>query len=84
MTAVLEHETLTQMDDETRVRLGQAAAAYKAAPRTLRDEIFASADKGDRAADIVKAIDYAYTYDYVARLVRERRSPRKADEPAGE
>jgi len=77
MTVVLEHATLTGVDDETRRELEQAAAEYEAAPKRLRAAIFAAADKGDKPADIVKAIGYVYTYDYVARLVRERRGPSK-------
>lgn len=85
MTAVLEHETLAQMDAKTRERLEQAAQTYRDAPANLKAEILASGEKGDRPADIVKAIGHVYTYDYVARLVRDDRERRKksgSEQPA--
>lgn len=77
MTALLDRETLTGVDDETRQELEAAARAYEQAPANLKDAIRAAARKGDRPADIVKAIGHVYTYDYVARLVREVRGPSK-------
>jgi hypothetical protein len=76
VTIALEPATLTGVDEETRDALSAAAAAYKQAPAALKAAIRAAADKGDRPADIVKAIGHVWTYDYVARLVREhRRNP---------
>ena len=74
---MLEHETLAAMDEETRAKLATAAKAYRDAPADLRAAIIESGRNGDRPADIVKAIDYAFTYDYVARLVRQDRGPSK-------
>lgn len=73
MTVVQEHETLTRVDDETRQELEAAADAYVQSPATLKAAIVAAARKGERPADIVRAIRHVYTYDYVARLVREDR-----------
>ena len=73
MTTVQEHATLTRMDDETRQGLEQAARAYERAPAELKAKILAAGRKGDKPAAIVKAIGHVYTYDYVARLVREDR-----------
>ncbi len=73
MTTLLEDATLTGMDEETQRELAAAADAYEEAPARLRRAILAAAEKGERPADIVRAIRHTYTYDYVARLVREDR-----------
>lgn len=74
MTAVLEEDaTLTRVDDAMKKALEDAADAYKQAPARLRDEIIAAARAGQKPAAIVRVIRYVYTYDYVARLVREDR-----------
>lgn len=56
-----------------RERLEQAGRTYREAPAELRAVILASGRAGDKPADIQKAIGHVYTYDYVARLVREDR-----------
>lgn len=61
------------MDEETRQALADAGQAYKEAPAQLRAAVLAAADKGEKPADIQRAIGYVWTYDYVARLVREHR-----------
>jgi len=78
---VQDRETLAGMDELTRKGLEAAASAYQEAPAKLRAVILAAGRKGDRPADIVKAIGHVYTYDYVARLVRE---DRKRNSPAAE
>ena len=78
VTAVLdERATLAGVDDQTRQKLADAAQAYEQAPARLRAAILAAADAGERPAAIARAIGYVYTYEYVARLVREHR--RSAD-----
>lgn len=77
MTVMMDRETLTDMDDETRDKLTAAARAYLDAPANLRAAIIDAGRLGDRPADIVKAINYAFTYDYVARLIRQDRGPSK-------
>jgi hypothetical protein len=77
---MLEHETLTRVDDDTRRELTEAAAAYVQAPVRLREAIVNAGRAGERPADIVKAIGHAMTYDYVARLVREDRAQREVRE----
>lgn len=54
--------------------LKEAADAYVAAPVRLRRAILKAAACGEKPAAITKAIGHVYTYDYVARLVREARS----------
>lgn len=76
VTVVLERETLTGMDAETRDELGAVADAYLSAPGNLKAAIVKAGRKGDKPADIHRAIKYAYTYDYVAELVREDRKRR--------
>lgn len=71
---MLEHETLTAMDDERRAKLAAAAKAYVEAPANLRAVIAEAGIAGDKPAEITKAISYALTYDYVARLVREAKA----------
>lgn len=65
-----DRETLTGMDPARKQRLAAKADAYKRAPDELRDEILAAARAGDKPAVIHRAINYAQTYDYVARVIR--------------
>jgi hypothetical protein len=62
------------VDDETRQELEAAADQYRQAPDTLKAAIIAAGRRGDRPADIVRAIKHVYTYDYVARLIRNDRA----------
>lgn len=71
---MLEHETLTGVDDKTRQSLTDAADNYEHAPARLQAAILAAARKGEKPAAIARAIGYVYTYDYVARLVRKDRA----------
>ncbi|HZR50038.1 MAG TPA: hypothetical protein VFB06_11020 [Streptosporangiaceae bacterium] len=75
MTAMLEHETLTDMamDEETRQGLAEAADNVLHGPERLKAWIVRAAREGDKPADIHKVIHPAYTYDYVAALVRTDR-----------
>lgn len=81
VTAIMDHATLTQMDDETRAELEQAADNYVNGPDRLKAAIIRAARKGNKPADIARAISYAYTYDFTAKLVREDRAG-NADEDA--
>ena len=77
---MLDRETLTgmaEMDDGTRAKLAAAAQAYQDAPANLREAIIEAGRNGEKPADIARAIDYAFTYDYVARLIRQDRGPSK-------
>lgn len=83
VTAITEHATLDGMDDSTARELAGAAEAYDAAVAALekrsaelRAAILDAARNGERPADIVRAIRHAYTYEYVARLVRADRASR--------
>lgn len=79
VTVTLDRETLTGMpiDEGTRAKLAAAAKAYMDAPANLRAAIIEAGRNGDKPADIARAINYAVTYDYVARIVREDRGPSK-------
>lgn len=57
----------------TKTQLAEAARTYREAPDHLKAAILAAADRGDRPAEITRAIDHTYTADYVARLVREHK-----------
>ena len=70
---MLEHATLTGMNEETRQGLAEAADHVIHGPDRLKARIIAAGRNGDKPADIFKVIHPAYTYDYVARLVREDR-----------
>jgi hypothetical protein len=70
VTAMLEHETLTAVDAETRQALEVAADNYAMAPARLQSAILDAARNGEKPAAITRAIGYVYTYDYVAKLVR--------------
>jgi len=69
------------MDETTRRGLAEAAATKTAAAGQLKNLILKAARDGDRPADIHRAIFPAYTYDYVAQLVREDKAAR-ADQAA--
>lgn len=71
---MLEHETLTGVDEDTRQSLVLAADNYEHGPARLQTAILAAARKGEKPAAIARAIGYVYTYDYVARLVRKDKS----------
>jgi hypothetical protein len=71
VTADLDHATLTQVDDETRAELEQAADNYVNGPERLKRAMISAARKGNKPAAIARAISYAYTYDFTAKLVRE-------------
>jgi hypothetical protein len=68
---MLEHETLSDMDEERAARLAAKADAYERAPVELQAEILDAARAGEKPADIQRAIRHVQTYDYVARKVRE-------------
>ena len=70
VTVILERETLTDVDEETRQLLEVAADNYENGPARLQAAILETARKGEKPAAITRAIGYVYTYDYVARLVR--------------
>lgn len=74
VTVILEPATLTQVDDETRRVLEEAAEAYEKAPVRLRAAILEAARNGDTPAAITRAIRHAYTYEYVGRLIRADRA----------
>ena len=75
MTVVLDQRaTLTDVDDETRQSLKAAADEYEQAPARLKTAILEAARKGDKPAAIARAIGYVYTYDYVARVIRQDRA----------
>jgi hypothetical protein len=78
VTAVLEAgATLAGVDEQTRQELAAAADAYVQAPEKLKAAILAAAAKGEKPAAIARAIGYAYTYDYVAKLIRDWKAGRR-------
>ena len=83
VTVILERETLTGVDPETRRSLEVAADNYEHGPARLQAAILDAARKGEKPATIHRAIGYVYTYDYVAKLVRvDRRANPELYEPA--
>lgn len=60
-----------------KTRLREAAEAYNEAPAKLRDAILEAADKGSTDAEIAVAIDLTYSPDYIGKLIRQHRGPRK-------
>lgn len=81
VTTMTDHATLTDMDDDTARELASAAEAYdrataalERASADLRAAILEAARDGQRPADIVRAIRHAYTYEYVARIIRADRA----------
>lgn len=53
--------------------LETAADNYVNGPERLKAAILKAARKPEKPGTIARAIGYAYTYDYVARLVRDDR-----------
>lgn len=52
--------------------LAEAATAYNEAPKRLRDAIVKAAETEDATAtEIARAINFTYSVDYVAKIVRE-------------
>lgn len=52
--------------------LVEAATAYNEAPKRLREAIVKAAEQQDATAiEIAKAINFTYSVDYVAKIVRE-------------
>lgn len=84
VTVILEPATLTQVDEETRRELEAVAGAYEQAPVRLRAAILAAARRGEKPAAITRAIRHAYTYEYVARLIRTDRADNPEMYPARE
>ena len=82
VTADLDHATLTRVDDETRAELEQAADNYVNGPDRLKRAMIRAARKGNKPAAIARAIGYAYTYDFTAKLVREDKAANPAEYPA--
>ena len=79
VTAVLDDRaTLACMDEQTRKALSAAADNYENGSLRLQKAIYRAAMvNGDKPADIARAIGHVYTYDYVAKLVREWRSGKR-------
>jgi hypothetical protein len=69
---------MSRVDEQTRQELEDAAGAYEQAPARLRTAILEAARAGERPAAIVKAIRHVYTYDYVAKLIRDDRKSKDA------
>lgn len=74
VTADMDRETLPQVDSETLAELEQAADGYVNGPDRLKAAILRAARSGEKPAAIARAIGYAYTYDFTAKLVREDRA----------
>ena len=74
VTVTLDHATLTCVQEDTARELKEAAEAVRSGPSLLKVAICKAADEGERAADITRAIDHVWTYDYVARVIREHRA----------
>lgn len=71
-----------------RTELREAAAAYRDAPRNLRDAIVKAAQDGSTSAEIAVAIDLTYGPDYISKLIRQagvarKRGRRKPDPSPG-
>lgn len=70
-------ETLNGVDKATETELKEAARAYVEAPKRLKAAILRAAfERGETPASIVRAIGHVYTYDYVARLIRQEKQRR--------
>ena len=59
-------------------KLATAARKYREAPENLKATILEAADSGMKPAQITRAIEHAYTADYVARIVREHKRAKES------
>lgn len=74
MTTTLDRETLTAVEDDVRNDLEAAAKEFLEAPAKFRAAILRAAARGENANAITAAIGFAYSPDYVRRLIREARA----------
>lgn len=70
------------------VELLEAANAYNEAPKRLRDAIIEAAKQDATAIEIARAIEFTYSVDYIAKIVRDALGPRprgrrRSSEPSG-
>ncbi|MBG0828515.1 hypothetical protein HS041_12125 [Planomonospora sp. ID67723] len=65
------------MDDDVRTELEKAAEMFAEAPKRLRAAIVSAGERGETSLEIAKTINFAYSPDYVARIIREAIGPRK-------
>lgn len=54
----------------------EAADAFNEAPKRLREAIIEAAKQDATAIEIAKTINFTYSVDYVARIIREAGVPR--------
>lgn len=73
VTIALEHATLSDMDDAVREELESAADQVENGPARLRAAIVKAGIGGEKPAVITRTIGHVWTYDYVAKLVRDAR-----------
>lgn len=74
-----------------RTELEEAAAMFVEAPRRLRAAIVEAGQRGETSLEIAKAINFAYSPDYVGKLLNQALGKRKpgrrkqvTDSPAGQ
>ena len=58
-------------------RLKSAALAFQRAPVELRDAIVEAGKEGATNVEIAQAINFAYSPDYVGRLISKAAGPRR-------
>lgn len=58
-------------------RLKDAAIAFQRAPVELRDAIVEAGKEGATNVEIAQAINFAYSPDYIGRLIAKAAGPRK-------
>jgi hypothetical protein len=66
------------MDEATKQELAALGEAYKQTPAKLREAVIEAGRRGERPAAIQRAIGYVWTYDYVAKLIRDDRKASKS------
>lgn len=59
-----------------KARLKAAAHAFEQAPKELRAAIVEAGRDGDTNVEIAQAINFAYSPDYVGRLIAKEAGPR--------
>jgi hypothetical protein len=62
--------------DEVKTRLRKAATVFKEAPVELREAILEAGRDGATNLDIAQEIDFAYSPDYIGKLISKAQGPR--------
>lgn len=70
---------MNRLDEQTRRGLAEAADVVMHGPERLRSLIIEASRNGARPTDIHRVVFPAYTYEYIARLIRADKAAQAAE-----